>query len=403
MSLDLFSVTVMTALVATVASVTFIVDTLLRRDTGPGRLWAVAFFCGLCTTFAYMAWSAGIGGAVAVGLGNTLFVGVPGFVLLGCFRFNDQRIGTASGIVAVLAVTTFVAALVEYPARGSWGGWSVMAASLVILFGWATIESLRRPMRGLRSAWALSAVLAFAAVFYAARLAVFLAAGQDSTLFSEWFGSIVAHFVTVVLTMVAAIVTSVLRSHRSGVQRYEWLTSNGVAADGVMLPRTFAGALADLVERASWRREGVAVVVLRVEGTAEVAGAFGNDVVDEIAAALRTAARRYAPAAALVGEDGEAQLVIATLAETTAAARRIGGALYRGAVDELAAVPHGRLASVGVGVALTGVHGYDPAVVHAAAGAAAVRAASTAELSVVIATTDADAATPLADAAVGSS
>lgn len=35
MNLDLFSVTVMTAIVASVASLTFIIDTLLRRDTGP--------------------------------------------------------------------------------------------------------------------------------------------------------------------------------------------------------------------------------------------------------------------------------------------------------------------------------------------------------------------------------
>ena len=84
MNLDLFSVTVMTAIVASVASLTFILDTLLRRDTGPGRLWAVAFFCGLATTLAYMAWSAGVGGAVSVAVGNALFVSVPRFMLLGC-------------------------------------------------------------------------------------------------------------------------------------------------------------------------------------------------------------------------------------------------------------------------------------------------------------------------------
>jgi hypothetical protein len=312
MNLDLFSVTVMTAIVASVASLTFILDTLLRRDTGPGRLWAVAFFCGLATTLAYMAWSAGVGGAVSVAVGNALFVSVPGFMLLGCRRFNDRSVLVSSVAVGTLAVITFVAALIEYPTRGSWGGWWAMAASLVVFFGAGAAESLRSPMRGLRSAWALSTVLAAAGVFYAVRLVVFVTLGPQSELFSRWLGSISANIVTVILTMVAAIVMSVLRSQRTTRQRYEWLTSNGVAADGVMLPRTFAGALADIVERASWRQEGIAVIVLRADGLDEIGDAFGGDVVDTISAACRHAARSFAPAAALVGEDGDGQLVICT-------------------------------------------------------------------------------------------
>ncbi|KXC06922.1 hypothetical protein [Microbacterium hominis] len=385
MSLDLFSVTVMTAIVASVAGLTFILDTLLRRDTGPGRLWAVAFFCGLATTVAYMAWSAGVGAAVSVAVGNTLFVCVPGFMLLGSRRFNDRPLTAVSVAVGVLAAVTFVAVLIEYPSRGSWGGWWAMAAALVVLFGCGAAESLRTPMRGLRSAWALSVVLGLAGVFYAVRLVVFLAAGPYSEIFSRWLGSISANIVTVILTMVAAIVTSVLRSHRTTLQRYEWLTSNGVAADGVMLPRTFAGALADIVERASWRREGIAVIVMRADGVDEIGDAFGGDVVDTISAACRHAARSYAPAAALVGEDGDGQLVICALAESTADARRIGGALFRGLIDELTALDHGRLASVGVGVALTQVLGHDPEVLMTAAREAALRAAQIAEASVIVA------------------
>lgn len=385
MNLDLFSVTVMTAIVASVASLTFIIDTLLRRDTGPGRLWAVAFFCGLATTLAYMAWSAGVGGAVSVAVGNALFVSVPGFMLLGCRRFNDRSVLVSSVAVGTLAVITFVAALIEYPTRGSWGGWWAMAASLVVFFGAGAAESLRSPMRGLRSAWALSTVLAAAGVFYAVRLVVFVTLGPQSELFSRWLGSISANIVTVILTMVAAIVMSVLRSQRTTRQRYEWLTSNGVAADGVMLPRTFAGALADIVERASWRQEGIAVIVLRADGLDEIGDAFGGDVVDTISAACRHAARSFAPAAALVGEDGDGQLVICTLAESTADARRVGSALFRGAIDELTAVAHGRLASVGVGVGLTSSLGYDPGILMNAARAAALRAARIAEASVFVA------------------
>ena len=78
MTLDLFTVTVMTAIVASVASITYILETIFRRDAGPGRLWAVAFFCGLSAAIAYMAWSSGVGGFVSVAVGNSLFVLCPG-------------------------------------------------------------------------------------------------------------------------------------------------------------------------------------------------------------------------------------------------------------------------------------------------------------------------------------
>lgn len=384
MTLDLFTVTVMTALVASVASLTFILDTVIRRDVGPGRLWAVAFFCGLATTVAYMAWSSGVGGALSVAVGNTLFVLVPGFMWVGTRRFNDRPIGYAAGLLAVLAAATFVAALLQADALGSWGGWTTMAACLVALFVAGAIETLRPPLRHIHSSWALVAVLLIAAVFYAVRLTVFLVLGHDSALISEWLGSISANFVTVTLTVVAAIVTSVLRSHHTSEQRYEWLTEGGVAFDGVMLARTFAGASADVVERAQWRSEGVALVVIRVEGISEIRTAFGPEVADDITRACRQAVRRYAPASAIVGEDGGDRLAVCALATTAADARRLGATIYRGCTEELARSQSGLFPYVGVGVAFTENAGYDIDRLLEGARDAAQRAAQTPGASVLL-------------------
>ncbi|MFT3798819.1 diguanylate cyclase [Microbacterium sp.] len=388
MSLDLFTVTVMTAVVVLVAGLTFIVETIVRSDAGAGRLWAVAFFSGLSATFAYLAWSSGVGGAVAVAIGNALFVGVPGFMWLGCRKFNDRPLAVPAVVIAVGAGATFVVSLLEAAALGSWGGWSTMAGSLTVLFVAGTVETLRSPMRRIRTSWALSAVLGIAGVFYLVRLVLFVTIGPDSDFFSRWFGPITANFVTVVLTMVAAIATSVLRSHRTDLQRYEWLTENGVAADGVMLPRTFAGAAGDIVERASWRSEGVALFVIRIEGLAQIRASFGVEVADEVVAACRLAARRYAPAAALVGEDADDQLIVCALAATAIDARRMGAAIYRGCVDELSTTARGLFPFVGVGVAVTDAAGYDLARLQAVAYAAALRAAASAEASVLVGAAD---------------
>ena len=384
MTLDLFTLTVTTAVVASVASMTYIIETILRRDTGPGRLWAVAFLCGVLTTFAYMAWSAGIGNMIPVAIGNALFVLVPGFMWLGSRRFNDRPGAVAAAVVAVLAVVTLGAALIETPVRGSWGGWPVMAVSLVLLFTAGAIEILRAPLRRLRTSWALTAVLMFVAVFYAVRVVLFVTFGPDSPLFSTWFGSISANFVTMTLTVVAAIVTSVLRSHRTAESRYAWLTEGGVAADGVMRARTFADAAADILARASWRADGVAIIVIHVDGVAEIRRAFGAETADAVVHSCRQAVRRYAPASAIVGEDADTELAVCTPAPTAADARRLGATIYRGCMEELSAAESGLFPVVGVGVAFTEDIGYEFASLQRIALAAARLAIETPGSSVLL-------------------
>ncbi|HCJ49417.1 MAG TPA: diguanylate cyclase [Microbacterium sp.] len=383
MMLDLLSVTVMTALVALVASGIFVVETLRRRDTGAGRLWAVGYLCGTVTTFAYISWAAGIGGAIAIAIGNATFALTPGFIWLGNRRFNDRPLVWASLTLAALTLLTFVAALVRVPVDGSWGGWEIMAATIVVFFVFGGWEALRRPMGRIGNARLFTGVLLAGAAYYAARLVVFLIDGADGEFFTTWFGSISANIATVVLTMVAVVVTSILRATKGVTQRYEWLSDNGVAADGVMLGRTYRDALKDMTERASWRRELVSVIVVHVDGLEEMNAAFGSDAVDELAATWRAAVRRYAPAAALVGEDGDVALSVCGLASTAADARRQAAAIYRGCIDELAGSPTGLLPVIGVGVALTETVGYDTAHLLDSARAAAVRAASSLESSVL--------------------
>ncbi|MDJ1115184.1 diguanylate cyclase [Microbacterium dauci] len=383
MELDLLSVTVMTALVALVASGLFVVETLRRRDTGAGRLWAVGYLCGTATTFAYISWAAGIGGAVAIAIGNAAFTLTPGFIWLGNRRFNDRRLTWPSLVVGALGAVTLITALIFVPTHGAWGGWEFMAATIVVFFVLGAWEALRRPMGRIGNARLFTGVLLAGAAYYFVRLVVFLVDGAEGDFFNRWFGSISANIATVVLTMVAVVVTSILRTAKSATQRYEWLSENGVAADGIMLARTYRDALNDLTERASWRRELVSVIVVHVDGLEEMTAAFGSDAVDDLTATWRGAVRRYAPAAALVGEDEDATLSVCGLASTAADARRQAAAIYRGCIDELAGGLTGLLPVVGVGVALTETVGYDPKHLLLSARSAAVRASSSLESSVL--------------------
>ena len=103
MTLDLASVLIMTALVVNVSGVLFIVETLLRRDEGAGRIWSIAFLSAMLTTLAYTVWvQSDVWWAIAVG--NAAFVAGTGCMWLGCRRFNGRRMRWSSILVAAAVV-----------------------------------------------------------------------------------------------------------------------------------------------------------------------------------------------------------------------------------------------------------------------------------------------------------
>ena len=57
MTLDLLSVLIISSVVVNVSGVVFIVETLLRRDDGAGRVWALGFLAAMLTTLAYVLWA----------------------------------------------------------------------------------------------------------------------------------------------------------------------------------------------------------------------------------------------------------------------------------------------------------------------------------------------------------
>ncbi len=238
MTLDLFSVSVTTAVAITVCGIIFIVETIIRRDQGAGRVWSVSFLLGILTTLAYTAWSAGAG-VVAVSIGNTAFVGAAGAFWLGSRRFNQRPILVPGVIVAVLGVITGVAVPLDWSADGSWSGVAVMYACVCGLSVLASVESARAPMGRTRTAWGLVIVLGIVSLFYLGRFVVFLWKGPEDPLFAVYFGSITANLVTTVFTIVGVVVTSVLRARTVDPRAYAWVNQRGVASDGLLLNPPF--------------------------------------------------------------------------------------------------------------------------------------------------------------------
>lgn len=389
LDLDLFSILVMTAVVVNVSGVLFVVETLLRRDEGAGRIWALAFLAAMLTTLAYVIWVQSPQAWWAVAIGNAAFVVGTGCMWLGCRRFNRRRMAWPSALVAGAASAAAIAVFAAGPDAGDWAGALWMFVPLLAFAGAGAVECLRGELLESRTAWVLSAVLAFQSLFYLSRTTAFLTSGPDSALFQGAFGTITTSFVTVTLTIVAVVVTSVLRASRAPMRGHLRPVAFGRAGDGILSRETFDDALADLCERARGRSELVGVIAVRIDDLEQISTAFGSEVARAVTETWRTGVRRHAPSMSFVAEDGPTGLLVATLAESPREARRQASAIYRGLFDDLGTAGGvgdigGIIPVVGVGVALSDTAGYDAEGLATVARDAASRAAANVDTSVLV-------------------
>ncbi|MDY0909927.1 hypothetical protein [Microbacterium sp. CFBP9034] len=384
MILDLASVHVMTALVVNVSGILFIVETMLRRDEGAGRVWALGFLAAMLTTLAYMVWAQSPESWWAVAVGNASFVAGTGCMWLGCRRFNRHRMGWPSALVVAGVLGAGAAVVVAGPRGGDWAGALWMFVPLMLFAGAGAVECVRGALRDSRTAWVLAAVLGFQSLFYVSRTTAFVIAGPESALFQNAFGTIPTSFLTVILTIVAVVVTSVLRASRAPMRGYLRHPGAAPSDDGVLAHDVFDSALTELGRRASWRSEIVGVIAVRIDDLEQISTAFGSEVARSVTDAWRTAVRRYAPSDALVAEDGPTGLLIAAIVDSPEQARRQAGAIYRGLFDALGKVGGGVIPVVGVGVALSDTSGYDAGALQRVAREAASTAAASVETSVLM-------------------
>jgi len=384
MSLDLPSVLIMTALVVNVSGVLFILETLLRRDEGAGRIWSIAFLAAMLTTLAYTIWAQSDGAWWAIAVGNAAFVAGTGCMWLGCRRFNRRDLRWSSILVVGAVAMAALAVAIEGDEGGDWAGALWMFVPLLAFAGAGAVECLRGDMRESRTAWVLGAVLGFQSLYYVSRTTAFVTSGPDSALFEVAFGTISTSYLTVTLTIVAVVVTSVLRASRAPMRGYLREAQVVDEEQGILGEASFVAVLEGMCRRAERRFEPIAVTAVRLDDLDQISTAFGSDVAGAVAATWRAGVRHHAPTNAVVGQDGHTGLVIGLAVASPQEARRQAGAIYRGLFDDLGKVGGGVIPVVGVGVALSETAGYDPAELMLAAREAASRAAANVETSVLV-------------------
>lgn len=385
MTLDLFTVSLLTALVVIVTSTVFILGMLARKDDGVGRVWALAFLAGLLTVISYLVWAASPDAWWAVAAGNGAFTASAGCMWLGCLRFNARSMLIPSIAVAAAVVASIVAVLVAGPTGGDWAGAPVMFVSILVFAALGSTECLRGEMGADRNAWGLAFVLGLQCAFFIARTIVFFIEGPEGAVFLSWFDTVPSSFLTITLSIVAVVVTSVLLAGRARLTGSVDPGSLSLSEDDVLPDVTFAHVLLDQSVRARRRGDAVGVISLRIDDLPAIATAFGSEAAASVSSAFRAVVRRFAPTSSFVGQDGPTGLLVGIQPDNPAEARRTAMRIRRGLFDELAGVVGVVIPVVGVGVALSSSVGYEPTALMRAARAAAKDAAVSTEASVVLA------------------
>ncbi|WP_165064681.1 GGDEF domain-containing protein [Marisediminicola senii] len=357
--------------IVTISGVAFILATVLGRNDAIGRAWSIAFLAGIVTTACYAIWGYLGEDWWAAAIGNGAIVLAIGMMWSGC-RLCNGRTSLSAVSLALSAVTT-LAVLVDGPTGGEWAGAVTMFSCVSIFGALAGAETLRGAMRRNQHARVLTVVFWIVAVFYLARTVVFIAAGEDSDLFDDWFGTVITTIVTILLVIVASISMSVIQGERIG-SKYRKHSAESPARDGILPMSEFTACAEDWILRAERQQVPLALVLLEVENLEDINIAYGRDRGDEVIREVGRVTSFSVPPATLIGQFDSHRFAVLTTAsgdrEAAAIAERLHDALVETALPQADFIR----ALASYGVANTDTSGYVFAPLLAAANHALAQA-----------------------------
>jgi GGDEF domain-containing protein len=384
-TIDPFTITLVTALVVVVSGIFYLVETLLRKEGAAGRLWAIAFLSGILSIMCYLVWAFDAGAFVAVALGNGAFVATAAFLWLGCRAYNGRDLRVSGAVVGIGVAVVVIVALLAGPDGGDWAGAVAMFLGNAVFAAIGAAETRRGALATHWSAIGLTVVLSIEAVWFTARTGVFLSAGSESELFQTWFGTIASSLLTITLTIATVVTTSVLRAGESNLRGQRDTVALHVGLDGILLRESFRSLTTTILDSARRNEETMCIIAVRLDDLDRIATAFGPGEAEAVAGAWRAGVRGHAPTAAIVGEGGRTTLLAAFLTTSFADVRRTASIIHRRILDDMAELGLSVLPVVSVGVALTDQVGYDFDALADAAEDAAKRSASSHDASVILA------------------
>lgn len=386
MTLDPITAAVFTAIAVVTIAVTYVATTLSRRYGGGAQLWGIGFLLQIiavvCTLVIGLFEASEWTNVWALALGNAAAVGAAGCVLMGFRAYNGEEVAGPALMVVSLGFLVAAVTVVEKPAAG--GHSDVLWYSLVVagLCVGAIIHAVGPRTRVHVATWVFVGATTLFGAYHVMRAVVTLTTGEDSAVYTGWYGPVPLSLAVMVLGTVSSLTLFMLR----GALGTEPAAAGSAASDEVLASSAFLAVLRRILRRAAHRTELVVVIAVMVEDVGAITASFGQEAAEATTRVLRSAVREFAsPVAAVGATDDRTIILVATTASSPADARRQAGLIYRGVIERFVDARGIVVPGVGVGVALSQTLGYGPEVLVEAATIAAVEASESDETSVVFA------------------
>ncbi len=289
--LDAMTLYVVSIVVITLIATAFVIEVASRGRSPVDLLWTLALSSAVTTALFYLAASASDTLWWFVALGNASSV-VTTLAMWNGIRADDGR-RPLLGVTIGFAALAGLAVLLAGPDGGEWaGGWAVLLGTAAgALLGGA--EALRGRRMGHRLGPVLGAILLLVAVYYGARLAVYLAQGPDSPTFTGALGTSTTLLVLIVLVTTAGYCMVIIRTDE--VHTRETRTSAFDPRTGLRTPTSYVPQAREAAREAQRVGDPLAAVVVLIEGRDSLTTAFDRTVAEAALVAVVDSARVLAP------------------------------------------------------------------------------------------------------------
>jgi diguanylate cyclase (GGDEF)-like protein len=356
MEFDAATLLLISGLIVILCGVSFILNTAMRRNDGPGRLWSLSFIAGMLTAFSFSVWGVSPDLWWILAVGNTSYVISVGAIWSGARVFN----GRTSFIWVGLAAGGLVAALtaIEGEAGGAWTGSTGLFAGVAVFAGLGAAETMRSRMRRNLNARILSSCLWVVCAFYVLRTSFFVTLGPEDPVFEQYFGTTLTTIITILLVVVGTISMSILQAERSGARALGDVTVGVHSVVGVLSAAPFMQEWADWIERASFHGDRLAMIAMDVDNLPQMNTAFGRAFGDTAIRSVAQIVRHHAPTNALLGHTGAGRFVIVVVSATAADSEHLAIRLQTALVDEPIDPQQSLRATASFGVVDTDAYGY---------------------------------------------
>ncbi len=335
--LDATTLFVASGLVIVVAGVSFVLETLLRRNDQVGRLWSVFFVGAIFAVFASYIGSSGPATWWAYAVGHGFYVAALGLLWAGTRQANRARAMLAVPVAAGVLVAAI--GLFAGPANAHPGGSLELFLVAAGFLAATSVEAARRELGRIAGGRLLSILLGVAAVFYLGRAIAAFALGMDDAGYQSLFGQTTASLLEIAVAVIGALTLSSIQADRfRKIAIDDAAFGTRLTMDGVVGRDSFRELSESWLMRSIRERTTLVLLLVEVADLAEVNLAFGRAAGD---AAIRTAGRIvlvHAPTAALVGHISPRRFALLMKLPSNdsveAIADRIGDAVLSTPIDD---------------------------------------------------------------------